>query len=164
MKIQHSVLAIYSCVLLFAACVKTVDPVDENGGGNNNNSLSTVGQLLVDGKWQLKASTATAQYMGKDTTADLYADMDDCEKDDFIQFASDGTVTRDENLEKCPGNPQSATLTWKLMENDTKIAIYDNNPDTLDLEVSGTEMKFKQTKTNTSGMPVTYFDVYKNIK
>ena len=136
MNLSGRIIVVFSCMVLFTACTKTVDTDKENGG--NANTLSTVGQLLVDGKWQLTARTATTQYRGKDTTADLYADMDDCEKDDFVQFASDGTVTRDENAVKCTGNPQSSTMTWKLMDNDTKIAIYDNNPDTLGLEVSST--------------------------
>lgn len=154
-------LAIPFCsLLLFTACNKT----EPNNNDNNNNNLSTVGQFLVAGKWQVTARTATTQHNGKDTTADLYAEMDDCEKDDFVEFVSDGKVVRDENANKCSGNPQNSTFTWKLMDNDTQIAIYDSNPDTLGLEVSGAQMKFTQTKLNTSGVPINYLEVYKNIK
>lgn len=154
--------AILCCsLLLFTACTKTEPDSNDN---NKNNNLSTVGQLLVAGKWQVIARTATTQHNGKDTTADLYAEMDDCEKDDFVEFVADGKVVRDENANKCSGNPQNSTFTWKLMDNNTKIAIYDSNPDTLGLEISSTQMKFTQTKLNSSGVPINYLEVYKNIK
>lgn len=41
---------------------------------------------LLNGKWQMIAYTGSATYMGKDTTADLYALMQQCDKDDFILF------------------------------------------------------------------------------
>ncbi|MCB9046069.1 MAG: lipocalin family protein [Chitinophagales bacterium] len=166
MNLTGKILTLLCGIALFAACTKseTDKEPDPASSSTSTDNLSAVGKLLVAGKWQLTASTATAQYNGKDTTADLYADMDDCEKDDFIQFAADGTVTRDENTNKCTGHPQSATMTWKLMDNDTRIAIYDNNPDTMGLEVTTAQMKFTLTQPNSSNVPVTYVDIYKNIK
>lgn len=164
MNLPGKVLTLLCCITLFVACSKSEPDSDTSPASNNTDNLSATGKLLVAGKWQLIASTANTQYQGKDTTADLFAEMEDCEKDDFIQFVADGTVVRDENTNRCAGNPQSATMTWKLMDNDTNIAIYDNNPDTLGLEVSSTEMKFAQIKPNSSGLSIHYLDTYKNIK
>ncbi|MEZ5018419.1 MAG: lipocalin family protein [Flavipsychrobacter sp.] len=146
-------------VVILASCTKK-----QEDDKTNNTTSSAKQQLLEAGKWQLSAKTATINYMGKDTTADLYPDVDNCEKDDFVEFFSNKTVIRNENIIKCNGNPQSSTFTWQLLDNESKIAIYDSNPDTLNLEVSQTQLKLSQTKPNSSGIPVTFKETYKNIK
>lgn len=102
--------------------------------------------------------------MGKDTTQDVYADMDACEKDDIFIFSANGIVVKDEHTNKCPDNPQSSDFTYKLLENYTKIAIYDSNPDTLDLEVTSNQFKLSKTSPNSSGIPITYTETYNNIQ
>ncbi len=153
---------LFSLSLLVVACSKT-----NNDDGDDNTApepTSVIEQQLVAARWQLVAETATATYNGKDTTADLYADLDSCEKDDYIEFSSTGTVTRYEHINRCSGNPASSTFTWKLIDSDKKIAIYDSNPDTFDLEISSNQMKFTDVKLNSSGVPVTYISTYQNIK
>jgi len=148
-------LKVISCLLLFAACKKD---------SNENEALSPRGQMLVAGIWQQSGGTATVNYMGKDTTIDTYSQMDECDKDDFVIFAADCKVSIDENTNKCPDDQQIETSNWTLQDNDTKILLADDNPDTYDLEISDTEMKLKITKPNSSGAPVLYVDIYKNIK
>lgn len=158
MKITHSLTALCCGIAIFVACKKTDNTT------NNNNNISTTRQLLEAGKWQMIAGAATLTYMGKDTTIDIYSQMDECDKDDFMQFASDGKATQDENTNKCPDDAQIETATWALLNNDTKLVITDSNPDTFDLEISSTQMKLKIVKTNSSGTPVTTVQTYKNIK
>ena len=160
MKLNLPIVAVACSLALLAACTKKEDEKKND----DNKNLSPTGQLLVAGKWQMTASTATATYMGADTTIDLYSQMPDCDKDDFILFAANGTATIDENTNKCPDDSQVENGTWALLNNDTKLALVDSNPDTFDVEVSSTEFKIKLTSLNSSGIPVTYKDTYKNIK
>ncbi len=120
--------------------------------------------MLENGKWQLSAATATVSYMGKDTTADVYGQTDECDRDDFMTFAGNGRATVDEGANKCPDDKQTESAPWVLLNNDTKLAVVDDNPDTVDLEITSMQMKWKQIKPNSSGLPVTYVGIYKNIK
>lgn len=165
MKPACMLLAVCSSFILFAACKKTDEPNTNNNNNNgNNNNLSAKAQLLVNGKWQIFASTAFVNYMGKDTTADLYAEMDECDKDDFILFSADGKATIDENTNKCPGDQQIETATWVLLANDTRLALIDSNPDTFDVNITNTLFTITHKGLNTSGDTITYTDSYKNIK
>lgn len=147
-----------------ASCEKEEDPVDNNNT-NNTDNLSAQGKLLVAGKWQMTTYIATATYMGKDTTVDYFIDMDECDKDDFVQFAADGTSTIDENTNKCADDNQVESGKWALLNNDTRLALVDSNPDTFDVvEISTTQLKFKITEPNSSGVPITDIITYKNIK
>ncbi len=119
--------------------------------------------MLLAGKWVITASTATTNYMGKDTILDFYIAMDICEKDDVMTFAGNGTATMDEGANKCSWDNQIETATWVLLDNNTKIAIADSNPDTMGLDISNTQLKLTLTKPNSSGTPVTYVSTYKNI-
>lgn len=149
---------LYCCLLLSVGCKKAEDKKEDETA-----KLSAMGKLLVAGKWQMTTSTATATYMGKDTTVDLYSQMPECDKDDFILFAANGTTTIDENTNKCPDDNQVEHATWALLNNDTKMALVDSNPDTFDVEISSAEWKIKAMGTNSSGDPITFRYTYKNI-
>jgi len=157
-KIMMSVIRIVSisfCLTLITSCKKVE---------SDNNNLSPAGKLLVDGKWQQIANTATTNYLGKDTTVDLFAAVAACEKDDFILFHANTTGTLDENTDKCSWDSQIENFVWALLENDSKIALVDSNPDTFSLEITNAEYKIRSTRANSSGVPVTYISTYKNIK
>jgi hypothetical protein len=151
------ILAFLCCSLfLFAACKKK---------DNDNNSGFTRAQTLEAGKWQLSSYTGTVNYMGQDTTADFYSQMADCDKDDFLLFAADGTGTLDENTNKCANDPQIEHFGWILLDNDTRLLLIDSNPDTFDVaELTNTQMVLRLVKPNSSGVPVTFISTYKNIQ
>lgn len=149
-QLSITVLVFCSSIVLLHACKKT------------DNSSPTA-KALQDGKWVISAAIASASYMGEDTTVDLYNDMDECDKDDFILYADDGTGTIDESTNKCADDQQVESFEWVLLDNDTRLAIVDDNPDTFNLEVSSTEMKLSITKPNSSGIPITNTVTYKNI-
>lgn len=126
---------------------------------NNNNSGATKTQLLTTGNWKL-----TSDYIDPavDVDGDGVADhevlsfYDDCDKDDFIKFKSDGTVTFDEGPLKCnPSDPQSENSTWKFANNETQLVVGDaSSGETVTLvELSATVLKFK---TSFSLQGVTY--------
>ena len=148
-----------SCgVVLLAACNKS-------SSDDDNNNLSARGKLLVDAKWQVIANTATLNYMGKDTTIDLYATTDECDKDDFVIYKSDGTGFIDENTNKCADDGQVENFTWALLDGDTRLALVDSNPDTVTIiELTSMQSKISITKPNSSGVPVTNTLTLKNIK
>lgn len=160
MKLRKTFIIVCCSTTLFAACKKTEDKNDDN----NNNSSSTIRQTLLGGKWQEIAQTVTVNYMGKDTSMDMHAQLKECEKDDFVTFADNGITTKDENTNVCAGNPQTVGFPWALLNNDTKLALVDNNPDTFDLVINNTQMKLKKINKNSSGDPVTWLITLKNIK
>jgi len=164
MKLLNTFIGL-SFLAFLAACTKTDNNNNTGNNNNGNNNAYTPSQLLIAGKWQIVASTATTNYKGKDTTIDLYAVMDDCDKDDFILFAANGSGTIDENTNKCADDQQIETFTWALLNNDTRLALVDSNPDTVDVQsITATEMKLKMTKPNSSGVDVITVQTYKNIK
>lgn len=157
------ILIIACCFSLFAACTKS--ETENNNNNTNNNNTPNPQKILEEGKWQLTAGTATTTYKGKDTTIDIYSEMEECDKDDFILFASNGTGTIDENANKCTDDQQIENFTWALLNNDTKLAVVDSNPDTMDVvELTTSQLKLKLTKPSSSGTPITTIQTYKNIK
>lgn len=158
MKLSVSLAVVCGTLVLFMACKKKEDD------DKDNIAKSPAGQMLVNGKWQMTAATATMTYMGSDTTIDRFAEMDICDKDDFITFIKDGNVLMDEGANKCTYDDQVERGTWKLLDNDTKIAIADSNPDTMGFEINAAEMKWKLTSKNSAGTPIYNVYTFKNIK
>ncbi|WP_276131858.1 lipocalin family protein [Polluticoccus soli] len=150
MKFRGSLIAICCGAVLMAACKKE--------------DSSATKKLLMDGRWQVTASTATTFYNGKDTTLDLMSTWNECEKDDIAEFKSNGKATQDEGANKCPDDPQTTAIKYALLNNDTRIALVDDNPDTFDLHVTTTELKLTIVKPNSSGTVFTYVETYKNIR
>lgn len=167
MKLAPITIALCCVFLLLTACKKTDDSSNSNNNTNNNPTPSTptTADLLIGAKWQESAGTATTNYMGKDTSIDIYSQLDDCDKDDFITFYSDGNCTVDENTNKCPGDDQLVTIKWALLENDTKLALVDDNPDTLDiLNLTASELKLKGISKGSAGNDIIIVRTYSNIK
>jgi hypothetical protein len=163
MKLTGMIVAICCGLILFAGCKKSED--NTNNNNNNNSTTSATAQKIIDGKWQIVADSAFTNYMGKDTTIDYYIEMAACEKDNFFTFASNGAVTVDENANICSGKPQTrGGGTWVLLNNDTRLALVDDNPDTSDLTISSTQMKLKNTWKSSGGNLVYETLTLKNIK
>lgn len=141
-------------MVLFTACKKSED--------ENN---TEAGKILKAGKWQLSAYIATVNYMGTDTTIDLWKETKECEKDDIITFSDNRKGTQDEGATICPGGSQQGTFEWELLNNDTRIALIDNNPDTADvLELNTAQLRFRLIGYNSSGDQINYVRTYKNIQ
>lgn len=100
-------------LICFNSCKK------DDGGGNTDKTA-----ILTSGKWQLTAqSTLTTKNAVAQPINDEYADLDGCERDDFMQLRSDKNIIMDEGASKCdPTDPQIYTVgTWSLLANDTKL-------------------------------------------
>ena len=157
MKLTTLLVFLCGATALFSACKKD--------GDNDDKNKTQAQQNLEAGKWQVSASVLTTTYMGRDTTIDNFSDIENCEKDDIIQFMYNGNGVVNEGANICAGNSQTGTFTWALLDNDTRLASVDNNPDTFDVvELNNTQMKLKLTKPNSSGVPVSNTRTYKNIQ
>lgn len=104
----------------------------------------TTAELLThsDG-WILVAATVSPPIVDPTTGisfTDIYATMDDCEKDDIVFLKSDGTYIQDEGAAKCdPSEPQTTTGTWSL-DADGKTLTIDTETYTL-VSVSKSQLK-----------------------
>jgi hypothetical protein len=100
--------------LLFVQCKKDSKP-------------QTKTEILTSGKWKTSSYTINPAFDwdGDGTTeTDILSVSDECSKDDFVQFNSNGTILGDEGPTKCdPGDPQTFSLTWSFEENETKLNI-----------------------------------------
>jgi len=86
-------------------------------------------EYLTSGKWFI----SSYYYYDKITDANgTVTDLTDtteypteaCEKDNFITFKADGTLTSDEGATKCDtSDDQTSTGTWAFVENESKISI-----------------------------------------
>ena len=81
------------------------------------------------------------------STTDLYHDWykDECVLDDLRMFKSTGQYLNDNGATKCdPAEPQTATLSWRFIENNTKIeTTQEPYKDTLTILINdGTTLKY----------------------
>lgn len=101
--------------------------------------------LLTDENWRTTALTVDpAINIGGVVVSDLYAQLDDCEKDDLTIFKTDGKVNYDEGATKCdPSDPQTSTGTWTFNTDQTIITI-DGESWTIE-EITSNKLRVKYT-------------------
>ncbi|HEU5168388.1 MAG TPA: hypothetical protein VFU29_22740 [Chitinophagaceae bacterium] len=104
-------------ILLISAATTVLFSCSKNDGGND----PAREQALTTGSWKLSAYTTDYD---KDGTYEenTFAILADCEKDNIYTFQVGGNVIKDEGLTKCiSSNPQTMTLSWSFMDNQTKL-------------------------------------------
>lgn len=102
--------------LAFGACQKS--------GDDDNDQPPTKTEILTSGSWRI--TEYEADTLGDGTfEIDIYSlFFEDCDKDDFLVFKTNGNLDFDEGPSKCdPDDPQVATISWRLLENETKLEI-----------------------------------------
>lgn len=87
---------------------------------------------LILGDWRMSALTVDPpQVVNSVVITDLYAQMEDCDKDNYVSFFDNGTYRFDEGATKCEmQDPQTKSGNWEFLENDTKLRVIQLN-DTL---------------------------------
>ncbi len=78
-------------------------------------------ELLTSKSWKMTALTIAPDMMGM---TDLYAEMDDCEKDNTMKFNADAnkSLILDMGGKKCDmSEPQSKSETWSLSADETTL-------------------------------------------
>lgn len=108
---------------LFVACNK--DTTEEKLRASES-SLST-------GRWQLQSATSQYTAGGQLFKTDVYANTPACQRDNFLIFKTDKTLTRDEGATKCaPNDPQITEGKW-LMQFDGVTTLLSYTPDGVSL-------------------------------
>lgn len=127
------ILSTLSLGLFFVACKK--------------DKSKTNADLLKDGKWQMVAGVLYGVQNGQEFHEDAYADLDECEKDDFITF-DDNKIYIDQGADLCdPNDSQVETANYTLSEDGEYIIFEDGFMGGSDssriLELSESTLKIK---------------------
>lgn len=131
-------------VILATACHKDKD-------NNNNNNASTTTpktptDYLTDAKWKMTGYKMF--WSDADTTydEDYYAnETDDCEKDNFELYLTNGTIVDNIGAIKCDTSDETdSSSKWALVSNDAKLVFkYDGSNDTATiLQLNATTLKY----------------------
>lgn len=132
---KKSIFYLLGLALLLGACSK-----------DNN---ATNADKLMGGQWRLTALTTSFTYNGNETTVDAYAQLANCDKDDFFVFQSGGVFISDEGATLCnPSDPQQETGTWSFTQNETHLVIsgtsVDFDAEILELTDSKLRVKYNE--------------------
>ncbi len=115
-KIYFQAIIIFLAILpVFISCKKDADTVEP---------VKTNTELLTFGSWKLTAATINSENNG---ITDMYAEMDNCAKDDIMTFKTNNTFVADEGATKCnTDDPQTELGTW-IFSTDEKIITVDDD-------------------------------------
>ena len=121
-------------LLEFTACRK-----------DDESNTKTKSDFLIEGNWVITNLTVEPgiDMGGGVLVTDVYPYLEDCQKDDIMDFQSGGDVVIDEGPTKCdPDDPQTTDRgSWMLMDNNTKLRITEPNGDSFEgtiLELTAT--------------------------
>jgi hypothetical protein len=119
-KYVSALIAIFA--IAFLSTLESCKKDDSTDSGSSGTAVTKSG-LLTTGSWVMTSMEVT--FPAPIGAMDMFASMDDCEKDDLVIFNSDKTVTDDEGATKCDStDPQTSTGgSWNLTSSDTKLAI-----------------------------------------
>ncbi|MCB0519213.1 MAG: lipocalin family protein [Lewinellaceae bacterium] len=106
---------------------------------------ASVADLLKSDKgWVLKSlvSDPAINILGVQVT-DVFAQYDNCFKDDITFFKDDNKVVFDEGATKCdPSDPQTTSGTWLLSSDEKVLTVDDDSQDILEISNSTLKVKF----------------------
>jgi hypothetical protein len=137
-------------VLFFASCTKGSDPLPGK----------TPSEILKGGHWKLVEAYSNTSKDGVNETKDVYAQLQDCKKDNVIIFDNESKLTLDEGATKCSEfDPQTkVNETWVLVSNDriefTNV-IFESKYEASIVRLSETVLFLRTTGTQNDG---TYFE------
>lgn len=153
-------------LLILCVGIATLAACKKNDDKDNKSKT----EYLTSGKWYASSGTVTYSAMGIDTTVDLFASMDACDKDDFMEFKTNMSYLADEGATKCdPSDPQiNETGTWAFSNNESQLTLMttDNTTffDTLTFNIktlNSSTMELTQSETY-GGVVYSYNMVYKH--
>jgi hypothetical protein len=161
-------LSVAACgLLLFAACSKDDDKTTTpNNNNNNNNNGKSKKDLVVDGKWQYSGLSMVYNNNGKDSLADAWSIVKDCDKDDIMTFTADGKGIIDEMANKCANDPQTKSITWEMLNNETEVKVTDDKGPAMMkiIELTATNAVYRQRLASSNGDSITVQQSFKNVK
>lgn len=90
-------------------------------------TMPTKLQLLTANPWKVTAQKVEITQNGTTTTVDNYANLDACNRDNFMIFQPGGTGITDEGPTKCnPGAPQTTPFSWAFNGAETHLELTEN--------------------------------------
>lgn len=148
------IFSLLSLTLLFSSCSKDKD--DEQ---------SPKTALLTSSAWKMTAYTVEPGFPTFDnegnitgSTNDIFAMLENCEKDDTHKFNADKSLITDEGLTKCESSdPQKINGTWSFNVDETSLTITEEGESmtVTIVELTQSVLKIKSTETE-EGMTFTY--------
>lgn len=88
---------------------------------NDDDGPKSKSALLTASLWKIASVGAD---LDKNNTVDLPYPLENCEKDNTLEFKTDGTGISREGATKCdPADPDSENFTWSLKNNETILNI-----------------------------------------
>jgi len=147
MKLNLFIVLLATCTALSFASCKKEDAASKK-------------ELLTTGTWKVVALTAQAGPV----TYDLYKEMDDCDKDDYLTFKPDGVIEYNAGATKCEeDDAQVETGTWKFTDNETKLVMGEGEEkqEATILSLTKSELKVSTTETE-SGITATVIATFKH--
>jgi len=147
--------------LLFLATILAISSCNKTNNDDNQNSSERAFKNLTD-KYFIRtdAVSAPAYPLGNGTSStDIYHDWykDPCVLDDLRMFKTNGDYIYDNGATKCDAlEPQSATLQWAFIENNSKIEVTKGrHKDTLNILINdGTILKYESKHKNGSSSTI----------
>ncbi|UTW67061.1 lipocalin family protein [bacterium SCSIO 12643] len=114
----------YFSALLFIfaiAFLSTLESCKKDSDSGSTGAPVTKASLLASGPW----ITSSAIMKLPTGDLDLFLLMDECEKDDLVEFKSDKKIVEDAGAVKCtPSDPQTEDAgTWEFASNETELVI-----------------------------------------
>lgn len=90
-------------------------------------------------------------------TYNLYADLEDCEKDNIYEFRENNVLLVDEGATKCdPDDPQTYTQEYSLSNDGKKLTFFDIEWDIITLNQSSLKLRTEMVdESNTSRKQIT---------
>ncbi|MGE0636485.1 MAG: DUF5004 domain-containing protein [Bacteroidia bacterium] len=109
---------------------------------------------LILGDWQINALTVDPpQVVNNVVITDLYAQMEDCDKDNTLSFYKNQTYKADEGATNCDSlDPQNISGNWMFLNNETELRlIYQSDTivyNVIDLDEEFLKMNYSQRDSN----------------
>jgi hypothetical protein len=109
---------------------------------------------LILGDWQINALTVDPpQVVNNIIITNLYAQMEDCDKDNTLSFFDNKTYKADEGATNCDSlDPQNISGNWMFLNNETELRlIYQSDTivyNVIDLDEELLKMNYSQRDSN----------------
>lgn len=134
---KNILFAVLAVSVAFSACKKKEDPAP----------AKSKTQLLCAHYWKLTALTVNPPIDFNGTQiSDLYAQYEECSKDDILKFNEDKTYVYDEGPTKCdPSDPQTQPGTWLFNSTETIITVDGDNQNILTLNETEFKVSFQES-------------------
>jgi hypothetical protein len=123
----------------------------------DDDAAGKLSEIITGKNWKVTAMTVNPALFG---VSDWYAAMEECEKDNFMTFYSDGTTITDEGATICDtGDPQQVTDHWTLSADEKTLTLISSEDTTAFTVKSFSASKISTTYSEAVDLgtgPITY--------